>query len=228
MRLTFLLLLVCNVAVFAQTRPIVEIDPRQAEFLKLNNDIDKNGGVSIDKALEHAIHMSNLSLCNGGSYMLHVQQGHKYLWNTGDTTNIISVNNSGKYSVVITENDGTITNSTIFVDLSLLKDVVIADSQPFLADNEVIVLDAIPGFKYEWNTGELTPFILVSKPGVYMVTITDENDCSIVSNTLEIMPAIGVDTYFETMKTTGEANKVTDSAEVRATLTSAIGAKGNQ
>lgn len=150
-----------------------------------------------------SIHMSNLSLCNGGSYLLHVQQGYKYLWNTWDTTNVITVTQSGKYNVAISDEKGLVAQSSVFVDLTLLREIVIADSQPRLFKDGIIVLDAIPGFKYEWNTGEYTPFILVTKPGVYVVTITDENECSIVSNALEIMP----DNGWNDNNTRGDAQK---------------------
>jgi hypothetical protein len=134
------------------------------------------------------IAVSNLSLCNGGAYKLSVlQNGGTYTWSTGATEPVITVASSGVYSVTVTDSLGFSAYSEVYVDLSILETPITMEGN-MTKPGDKIIIDAIPGFSYQWSNGEVTPFITVTKPDLYYVIITDEENCSITSNPLIVAP----------------------------------------
>jgi large repetitive protein len=58
----------------------------------------------------------------------------------------------------------------------LLPDIVIS-GETAICDGEFTILTATAGVTYLWSTGETTQSIVVTEPGEYSVTVTDENGC---------------------------------------------------
>src|SRR4030095_7751702 len=54
----------------------------------------------------------NQFVCTGQSYTLSSIEGASYLWSNGETTNSISVTESGSYSVTVTDADGCVLTSS--------------------------------------------------------------------------------------------------------------------
>jgi gliding motility-associated-like protein len=98
-----------------------------------------------------------------------------YTWNTGDTTQYISVTGNGIFTVTYSKDCDTyshtyqvITDAYLELELNLPETLVVC---PF--GNPVAIIDAEVGFpEYNWNTGENTAAISVSEPGMYIVTAT--------------------------------------------------------
>ncbi len=111
-----------------------------------------------------------------------------YLWNTGGTTQDISVlNGSGTYSVTITDAVGC--TSTHTVDISNISDFSFNIQAFNTCPNEggiVLGIDwhmlNVPlNATYLWSTGETTTFITVQNAGIYSVTMTDPaTGCSVI------------------------------------------------
>jgi PKD repeat protein len=100
------------------------------------------------------------------------------LWSTGDTTNTITVNTSGFYSIEINTNVGCILRDTIQVSLGNLPFVDAGSSQE-ICTGETLVLDAGSGFaSYSWSTGETTPAITVTAAGTYVINVTNNLGCT--------------------------------------------------
>ena len=50
------------------------------------------------------------------------------------------------------------------------------------------MIGPIPGFdKYSWNTGETSSSMMVSQPGIYSLTVTDNNTCA-GTDTINVNP----------------------------------------
>jgi gliding motility-associated-like protein len=98
-----------------------------------------------------------------------------YTWNTGETTQYISVTGNGIFTVTYSKDCDTythtykvITDAYLELELNLPETLVVC---PF--GNPVAIIDAEVGFpEYNWNTGDNTAAISVSEPGVYTVTAT--------------------------------------------------------
>lgn len=115
-------------------------------------------------------------LCNQSNFTLTTNLNDptlSYLWSTGETAPVITVTQSGFYSVKVTGPCGSIADQ-IRVDFlqkpvfDLGPDKVVCDQPNFL----LTTMLNDPSFTYSWNTGENMPFIVVSQSGTYSVRVT--------------------------------------------------------
>jgi hypothetical protein len=119
------------------------------------------------------------SLCSGGSVTLQVNAGFtSYLWNTGDTTQAITVTQTGSYSCMVTSSSGC-SGTTKVVNVSIsnggLTPVVTASNSFNLCPGGVTTLDAGIGYDtYSWSVGVGSETIEVSNTdtGTYNYTVT--------------------------------------------------------
>ncbi|MEN9976220.1 MAG: hypothetical protein RIR36_380, partial [Bacteroidota bacterium] len=114
----------------------------------------------------------------GQSLELDAGDGYlNYLWNTGDTTRRININQLGTYSVNV--NSATVCEvaDTVFV-----TNCDIPDFNPFSDTTSVcgtsFVLNAGNAYSnYLWNNSATTNNITALTSGWYRVTVTNENGC---------------------------------------------------
>ncbi len=118
------------------------------------------------------------TFCTGGSTTLDAGNGFvEYLWSTGETTQIISVNMADTYSVIVVDENGCEGSASIEVSESGELMLQIAGENA-ICDGESTLLDAGEGFvEYLWSTGETTRFITVSSADTYSVEVEDVNGC---------------------------------------------------
>jgi hypothetical protein len=122
-------------------------------------------------------------VCGSNSATFTASGGDTYLWNTGETTQSISVDQTGIYTVTVTDAFGC----------SSTCDKGLTAGTPFSLDTDVtdvfckgestgsIILNVIGGdanMTYEWSNGETTKDISGLSAGTYTVTVTDVNGCS--------------------------------------------------
>ncbi len=100
----------------------------------------------------------------------------EYLWSTGETGYSISVNDSGSYSLSVSNACGTHKDS-ILVNTHQNLFAFLPDSIP-LDTNQSLTLDAGPWYyDYYWSTTETTQTISVDDPGYYWVEVIDSIGC---------------------------------------------------
>lgn len=115
--------------------------------------------------------------CEGGSIILNAGGGFQnYVWNNGNTGQLMQVNAFGTYAVTVTSFNGCEGSDEINVSSEY------ALPSPNLGPNistpiTPAVLDAGAYKSYVWSTGALTQTINVSIAGTYKVTVTDFHDC---------------------------------------------------
>jgi PKD repeat protein len=108
-----------------------------------------------------------------------------FLWSTGETTESITVNQSGTYWVQVTDIFGFSSSDTIVVNYP----------EPELPQFALYCPDSIytwnanlgPNYDYFWSTGEITESIEINSPDTYNLTITDTNGCSYTSPNFEFI-----------------------------------------
>lgn len=120
------------------------------------------------------------SFCEGSNVLLFLNagnQGESYDWSTGDTTQIIEVNNFGTYSVEVLNDNGCYSRDTVFITENPLPTVDLADYE--FCGGDSAVLDAgNPGAFYEWSvSSQFGQTLTVTQSGTYTVTVTDTNNC---------------------------------------------------
>ena len=118
--------------------------------------------------------------CDGGNVILTASAGNSYLWSNGATTQSITVNASGNFTVAVTQNGGCISNSTttaVTVNPNPAADISASGATSFCQGNNVI-LTASAGNSWLWSNGATTQSITVGTTNSYTVTVTNTSGCS--------------------------------------------------
>ena len=111
---------------------------------------------------------------------------YEYEWITGDTTQTITFLATGSYCVTIT--DSVHCGVVKCVNITGLPPAVTVQTTDVLCTGQMdgtataIVTDGTPPFTYLWNTGDTTALITDLPPGMYTVTVTDNNGCTAVGS----------------------------------------------
>jgi len=131
--------------------------------------------------------------CNGGSdgqVLLNVSGGQgnlNYNWSNGSTT--ASINNLTEGTYVVTVTDANACSSTLSTQVNEpiainINPNVTEPGCGGLADGSISLSTSggTPSYSYFWNTGQTTPTIDNLSGGTYLVTVTDNNDCTEMSS----------------------------------------------
>lgn len=132
------------------------------------------------------------SFCSGGSVVLDAGPGYSnYLWSTSETSQTITVTQSGVYDVLVTDPFGCSGPADPFLVtvFPLPNAVIVPDGPTSICDGDSVTLCASNTFaNYQWGpSGETTNCITVSQSGTYNVTVIDpNNNCSNVSSDMVV------------------------------------------
>ncbi len=130
-------------------------------------------------------------ICQGQSTMLNAGAGFSgYSWNTGQTTGNITVQNSGTYSVTVTDVHTCTTTASITVNVSPLPTASISGGLSFCPGSST-TLTAPAGYAgYLWSTNQTTQSIPIQQAGTYQLTITNAQGCTASNSaTVTALPA---------------------------------------
>ncbi|MCF8226049.1 MAG: T9SS type A sorting domain-containing protein [Bacteroidales bacterium] len=144
---------------------------------------------------------SDTALCAGSVLEISAGTGFSsYAWSTGDSTETISVDQSGTYIATVNNANGCSNSDTILVDfvqvdVNLGEDVILCEGSDY-------TIQAPNGdYLYEWSDNSTGSSITVSQTGTYSVTVTDivtgcsSSDTIDVSFDSEITVDMGPDVY---------------------------------
>lgn len=117
-----------------------------------------------------------VNVCQGDTADLSISSHYvSYLWSTGDTVSTIHTNLDGVFHVTVTGSNGCLGFDSVEVQVKELPVVEFYDT--LMCDLEPIVIGIGWFNSYNWSTGDNSQFPMVSSPGWYYVTVTDENNC---------------------------------------------------
>lgn len=135
---------------------------------------------------------SDKTICDGASLTLNVPVADVLtVWNDNSTSNSLSVNTAGEYSVRVISNNGKEAKDTVIVDVSELPAPSLGADQTSCTTCQV-VLDAGAGYaSYLWSTNETTQTITVNTSGTYSVVVKNAYDCE-GSDEVNVMLTTGV------------------------------------
>lgn len=120
-------------------------------------------------------------------------QPYSYLWTTtGDTTNALSNLPAGTYTIVVTDGSGCTKSGTYTITEPPVLATVVTGNNPSCAGNAtgfavITVTGGTPGYTYQWSTNPPQNGVIGInlEAGIYTVTATDANSCTI-SDTVTI------------------------------------------
>jgi len=108
--------------------------------------------------------------------------GHNFLWTSttggipGDfyTGDKLKITKPGEYNVRVFSNCGSVTQ-TFYIKYNPFPEFEIIGEKTVCKDSLTlyIVPDTSPIYKFEWNTGDTTSYLIVSTPGYYSLQISD-------------------------------------------------------
>jgi hypothetical protein len=133
------------------------------------------------------------SFCGSGSVQLSAPAGFSYLWNTGATTQSITVTTANSYSVRTIAGTCTSANSAATVVTIGTKPgtpTITAKAPTSLCASGSVVLAAPVGFNYIWSNGATTPTITVTQAGNFTVSTIIGSCSSRISTVYTVHPCI--------------------------------------
>ncbi len=146
------------------------------------------------------------SLCVGddsGEIQINVSGGtfpYEFNWNTGATTASIQNLLPGMYALTATDENDCIVqlDTTIAIKVEELDIALLTTDLNCFEDNsgfiEAKVICGVPPYTYLWSTGDTTRNLINLEPGIYGVTVTDENGTEMTKSvTLRTPPLLKVD-----------------------------------
>lgn len=127
------------------------------------------------------------TICEGQSIIFHANGATSYLWNTGATSNTITVSLAGNYFVT---SNGACPSNTDTIQVNIIPQITVSIEEgnyATLCPSIPLTLNAIGGTNYVWSTGELTNSIIVNSIGDYTVETTN-GSCPSGFATITIVP----------------------------------------
>lgn len=126
-----------------------------------------------------------LTFCQGSSIILSSNTGSSYLWSpSGETTQSITVNAGGSYSVNLTDANGCSASSaptTVVIHALPVADITASGPLTFNQGDSVVLTSSLAS-SYLWSPGnETTQSITVTSSGTYSVQVTSADGCTAVS-----------------------------------------------
>lgn len=137
--------------------------------------------------------------CNGGADgkawvgPVSGQAPFNFQWSNGATTDTLSGLSAGTYSGVVVSASGCTDTITMSVTepTAMIGSFSATDAScSYSADGslEFLVTGGTPGYSYFWNNGDTLPLAQGLNGGIYFVTATDSNGCTLVGSTSLFAP----------------------------------------
>ena len=119
------------------------------------------------------------TFCTGGSVVLTSSSPTGNLWSNGSTTQSITVNNTGIYSLSLSSGGCLSSSSNLSVTVLALPStpVITASRSTSLCTGDSVILTSSNASSYLWSNGSTTQSITVYNSGVFLVT-TSNGLCS--------------------------------------------------
>ncbi|MBO6080042.1 MAG: T9SS type A sorting domain-containing protein [Bacteroidales bacterium] len=143
--------------------------------------------------------LSQNSICRGESVSLAViTSANTYNWSTGDNTATITVSptSSTNYTVLVTDENGCTNTATKQITVNQLPQLFI-NGPSTICQGDTGTLVASGGVAYQWSTGQYTSTLDVTASGIYTVTATGENNCTVSASKQVTMYALPIATLTE-------------------------------
>ena len=127
-----------------------------------------------------AVTLDDVTLCAGDTAVLDATSTSPdamYMWNTGDSVSMITVNTAGTYGVTVTDTViGCAVSDSMDLVVNALPVVDLGLDMTF-CDTLTYTLDAGAGSSYLWSDASTNQTLAVSTTGTYSVIVTDANGC---------------------------------------------------
>ena len=122
-------------------------------------------------------------ICEGTSLTLNANnEGLNHAWNTGASSQKISINQAGIYGVVVTDDIGCMGSDSMELATNPMPEVDLGNDTSICAGASVTLDAQNEGFNYEWSNGAETKTIEVTETIDLSVIVRDEIGCADTSS----------------------------------------------
>jgi PKD repeat protein len=127
--------------------------------------------------------IDNTSICLNADLVWNsgLMNAYTFLWNTGDTTNSITINEAGSYFVTIEDTlQCTFISDTVQIDIDYYELLVeLGPTDSLCAGNSIFLTDgADQTTDYVWSDGSIQDNLTIVESGDYWVEVTNINGCT--------------------------------------------------
>ena len=126
------------------------------------------------------------ALCEGESWTIDAGLFDTWAWNTGDSTQTITVDSAGIYELKVTNQFGCRDSDQVALTINALPLLDLGPDSSICIGDSVLLNAQNSGANYSWNTGSLAQSIQIKQSGTYDVIVTDVNGC-IGKDTMELI-----------------------------------------
>ncbi|MBL7913780.1 MAG: T9SS type A sorting domain-containing protein [Bacteroidia bacterium] len=147
------------------------------------------GGITNPMALAFNSVSASCSDSDDGSADLTIsggQEPYSYLWSNGNTAEDLFLVIGGNYDVTVTDANGCTVSGNVLIEapapMAVSFNVIPVGCGVTKGSITAIAAGGTPGYSYTWNIGETTSFIDDLDPGIFTVTISDINGCSVTDS----------------------------------------------
>lgn len=139
-----------------------------------------------------------LTSCQGDNTTLLASPAASYKWSNGQTTQRITVSQTGSYSLIVADENGCLSPASVVVNATVNprpNPLSISFTGPTtFCGNQALTLNASPEANYEWSNGQTTQSIVVNQSGNYTVRTRNSFNCpsapsNVVAVTVNPLPA---------------------------------------
>lgn len=145
----------------------------------------------VPKTIYPQIIPDTVNMCPGDSITLVTEEQYEeYFWSTGETTQSITVKNSGNYYVKVVDkhcNEGISNISTVILRNETVS-IIPKDSAYYCKGDSLSITTEKRHSRTIWNTGLEKDTLFVSTPGKYNVTVFNEYGCR-ATDSIEVFEA---------------------------------------
>ena len=121
----------------------------------------------------------NAGLCIGDTRRLDAGNFPFYRWHDGSAGKTFIAKNTGTYYVEVTSQQGCKGSDTVHITNALKLPSGFLPADTAICSYGTFDIQPKQNFKtYSWNTNATTKMITVSQPGLYILRVTDDNNCS--------------------------------------------------
>lgn len=118
------------------------------------------------------------AFCEGDSATILASMHPFYQWSTGETGSKITVDSSGTYLLLVSDNNGCIALDSARITVHPNPTPTFVPANPFVCIGDTTVLAVTPTYQsYNWTGGFTTSFVSLDQGGWVQVSVTDLNTC---------------------------------------------------
>ncbi|MGB4848438.1 MAG: gliding motility-associated C-terminal domain-containing protein, partial [Saprospiraceae bacterium] len=146
--------------------------------------------ISFDDAPEPFDLGRDTIICPGKSILLNAPStSNIILWQDGSNSQTLVADKANTYSLQISNHCGVVSDS-LKVGIDQQQPILNLDTLLRWCAGDVFLLDASQSIaaSYLWNTGDITPAITVTGPGLYSIDVTTH--CTSISDEVEVIPEV--------------------------------------